>query len=78
MASQYALNDSLQVERDLALIELAARLQLLENEAALPGPSRHASGEGAMPPRYAVWVYPRARGRSAMAPAALSQNPSLS
>ena len=80
MASQYPLSDSLQADRERALIELAARLQRRESEAPLPGPSQHMSGEVAMPQpsRYAVWVYPRARGRSAMAPAALRQNSSAS
>lgn len=67
MASQYALNEPLPVARDLALTELATSLQQLENAAAQPSPR----------PRYAVWVYPRARGRSAVAPAALRPNASF-
>lgn len=67
MARQYALNAPLPVDAGLALTALAVRLQLLQDEVTLPN----------QPPRYAVWVYPRARGRSTVTPAAVHQNSPL-
>jgi hypothetical protein len=64
MASQYALNEALPVDEELALTGLADRLQLLQSELAQPN----------QPPRYAVWLYPRAHGRSNVALAAVRQN----
>jgi hypothetical protein len=64
MARQYPLNEPLSVVSDLVLTELPVSLQLLHSEVPQPNPT----------PRYAVWVYRRARGRSNVAPAAVRQN----
>lgn len=64
MARLYPLNEPLPVNDELALTQLAVRLPLLQSEVDQPN----------QPPRYAVWVYPRAHGRSNVAPAAVRQN----
>lgn len=67
MARQSAFNEPLPGVNDLALTTLPVRLQLLQSEVPQPNPT----------PRYAVWVYRRARGRSNVAPPAGCNHPSF-